>query len=167
MCRVTVVGLASTLVLQVQGGQSNILQSLEAAVRSIGSAATSVFAMSGINSAAYAFGAIGAAFAAFTDWTQLTNGFALTAAGQASQAWPGQMIAATSVFATIVLLVLKVRRRTHHITVAVRYCAAEGSFWAKALPTSMCRTLASGVDWVHPLSKASTLLWLRRLLPSF
>ncbi len=130
MCRVTAVSLVSALCLQVQGGQGNVLQSLESAVRSISGAATSVFAMSGINSAAYALGAIGAAYAAFTDWTQLSNGFALTAAGQARQAWPGQMIAATSVFATIVLLVLKVRRRTHHITDAVRYCAEEGSFQA-------------------------------------
>ena len=166
VCRVTVVSLVSTLCLQVQGGQGNVLQSLESAVRSISDAATSAFAMSGINSAAYALGAIGAAFAALTDWTQLTDGVALTAAGQASQAWPGQMIAATSVFATIVLLVLKVRCQTHRTMsgVALR---GHSLILAKALPTSMCRTPASGVGWVHLRSRASTLLWLRRLLPSF
>ena len=120
LCRVAVVVLTFTLLSRVQGGQGNILQSLESAVRSISGAVTSVVSMNGINSAAYAVGAVGAAFAACTDWTQLTDGFAMTAAGHASQAWPGQMIAATSVFATIVLLVLKVRMHKHHIAFAIK-----------------------------------------------
>ena len=88
-------------------------------------------AINGLSSAAYALGAIGAAFAAYSDWTQLTDGLAISTAGQASQTWLGQMIAATSVYAIIVLLVLKVRVRTHIIVRCVdraaNGCLSQGS----------------------------------------
>ena len=114
-------GLAVTLCMRVQGGPGSIQHSYQSAVSSISSAVASVPSIRGTASAAYAIGAVGAACAAVFDWTQLPQQFVLAGPGLT---WLCRMVSATSLFAVIVLLVLKVRLQD----TVYRLCMFCGSF---------------------------------------
>ena len=98
-------GLAVTLCVRVQGGPGNIVQSLHSAASSISSAVASLPDIKGADSAAYAAGAVGAACAAVLNWTQLPEQLLLAGPNLRCLS---RMLSATSAFAVVVLLVLKV-----------------------------------------------------------